>query len=223
MKKNFISKSFYSILLLGLLALNITDINSQSACKFTFCSCCADSGLSYNIYAVVGDVYVTTINTTADGCSLDSAINLSVGVSYYVTENNPSCDQIRYVYFTACICNDEGWMQIFLPCCMGDSPNDNQGKINNMIPGKCLLNQNYPNPFNPVTKLSFELSESSYVKLSVYDAAGRLVDIPLEKELNVGYHEVIWNSDRLNLSSGIYFYKIQAGSFTDEKKMILIK
>ena len=92
------------------------------------------------------------------------------------------------------------------------------------MPKEFNLKQNYPNPFNPVTKISFELPESSNVTLTIYDAIGKVVIQPISgSELKAGCHEYIWNASQENLASGIYFYKLEAGSFSDQKKMILVK
>ncbi|MEG8947010.1 T9SS type A sorting domain-containing protein [Rosettibacter firmus] len=91
----------------------------------------------------------------------------------------------------------------------------------NNIPSKYVLLQNYPNPFNPTTTIEFGLPEKSNVKISVYDILGRLVTTLLDKNLNAGYHKVTFNAS--NLTSGVYFYKIEAGNFVKVKKLMLIK
>ena len=89
------------------------------------------------------------------------------------------------------------------------------------IPRGFSLSQNYPNPFNPSTKISFSLPQSSFVNLSVYEITGREVTNLLNQQMNAGTYAVDFNS--ANLSSGIYLYKISAGTFLQTKKMILIK
>ena len=85
----------------------------------------------------------------------------------------------------------------------------------------CVLNQNYPNPFNPVTMIKFSIAKESEVSLNVYDLSGRLIKNIVNTRLNAGSYEYMFNGS--NLSSGIYFYKLETGSFTDVKKMILVK
>jgi len=92
---------------------------------------------------------------------------------------------------------------------------------NNAMPESYKLNQNYPNPFNPSTEISFCISKSSMVTLKVYDVMGREVSTLLNREMNAGEHKVSFNAQ--NLSNGVYFYKISAGSFSDTKKMLLLK
>ena len=84
-----------------------------------------------------------------------------------------------------------------------------------------ILEQNYPNPFNPTTGINFHLPENSPVNISVYDINSKLVEELVNRNLSAGNHTVEWNA--VNYPSGIYFCKITAGSFTDVKKMVLIK
>jgi hypothetical protein len=93
--------------------------------------------------------------------------------------------------------------------------------ISNEIPAKFSLSQNYPNPFNPVTKIKFSLPKSSYVKIFVYDALGRVIDKLVNEQLNAGTYEVDWNAEKY--SSGIYYYKLSAGDYSETMKMILLK
>ena len=83
------------------------------------------------------------------------------------------------------------------------------------------LSQNYPNPFNPSTNIQYAISSTQFVTLKVYDLLGREVATLVNEEKTTGSYEVEFNGN--NLTSGIYFYKLQAGSFVETKKMILIK
>ncbi len=90
------------------------------------------------------------------------------------------------------------------------------------VPNVFSLEQNYPNPFNPETKIKYSLPKTSMVKLVVYDALGKVVSTLVNEEQAAGIYEI--NVDGLKgLASGIYFYRISAGSFTDVKKMVLVK
>ncbi len=88
------------------------------------------------------------------------------------------------------------------------------------IPREYALKQNYPNPFNPSTTIRFELPKSSYVSLKVFDALGREITTLVSQELNPGYFTIRWNA---NVSSGIYFYRLQAGQYVETKKMVLLR
>jgi hypothetical protein len=90
-----------------------------------------------------------------------------------------------------------------------------------IVPADFKLNQNFPNPFNPSTTISFSIPQAEHVKLSVYDLSGREVSLLLDKFLNAGNYRINWSA--LNVSSGIYFYKLEAGGFSETKKMIFIK
>ncbi len=83
------------------------------------------------------------------------------------------------------------------------------------------LKQNYPNPFNPSTKISFSITKSSFVKLSVYDMIGREVSVLISENKPAGNYEI--NFDASALSGGVYFYKVQTEGFTETKKMLLSK
>ena len=89
------------------------------------------------------------------------------------------------------------------------------------LPGEYSLSQNYPNPFNPTTTISYQLPRSSFVKLTIYDISGRLVDKLIDEKKNAGYYTVEWNAE--NACSGVYFYRIEAGNFVAVKKGLLVK
>jgi hypothetical protein len=89
------------------------------------------------------------------------------------------------------------------------------------IPSEYSLNQNYPNPFNPSTKITYQIPKSGHVTLKVYNALGKEVVTLVNEEKSVGRYSVDFNAK--GLSSGIYFYSIQSGSFFETKKMMLIK
>jgi hypothetical protein len=91
----------------------------------------------------------------------------------------------------------------------------------NEIPTKFSLYQNYPNPFNPSTTIEFYIPERTNVKLVIYDILGREIETLIDKELEPGKYKI--NFTATNLPSGVYFYRLQAGNFIEQKKMILIK
>ncbi len=88
------------------------------------------------------------------------------------------------------------------------------------------LGQNYPNPFNPSTSISFQIPTAGFVNLNIYDAAGKLVRTLVDGHKTEGLHAVNWNGKDNNgaaVASGIYFYKLNAGSFVETKKMVLMR
>jgi|GEM_PF-3369262 len=93
-------------------------------------------------------------------------------------------------------------------------------------PAAFTLLQNYPNPFNQSTKIRFNLPRASFVSLNIYDLLGRKVRILVSEHLSPGFKSVLWdarNDSEEEVASGIYFYQIKAGDFTDTKKLVLVK
>jgi len=95
------------------------------------------------------------------------------------------------------------------------------GKEKGITPQHFSLNQNYPNPFNPVTTISFSLPSKSFVSLEVFDLLGREVATIVSEEMSAGAYSRQWNA--VNMPSGIYFYRLQAGLFTQTKKLVLLR
>jgi hypothetical protein len=99
-------------------------------------------------------------------------------------------------------------------------------KENEIIPKNFELFQNYPNPFNPSTKIRFDISKNSFVTLRVYDILGKEIAILIKEKLNAGEYEIPFSINRYSnsrLTSGVYFYRIEADDFVSIKKMILLK
>jgi hypothetical protein len=98
--------------------------------------------------------------------------------------------------------------------------------IDETIPFAYALEQNYPNPFNPATTISYSVPEKELVRLEVFDILGRRIATLINDEHAAGNYKIRWNATDQNnfrVSSGIYLYKLQSGSFTMTKKMILLK
>jgi len=93
--------------------------------------------------------------------------------------------------------------------------------ISSSAPQKHHLYQNYPNPFNPNSKIKFGIADSRFVTLKVYDMQGREIALLVNENLKAGIYETEINAS--GLSSGIYFYRLTAGDFSDTRKMILVK
>ena len=95
------------------------------------------------------------------------------------------------------------------------------GENTNGTPTAFKLLQNFPNPFNPVTTIRFVLAKQAHVELTVYDASGKRIRTLVNNKLKTGEHAVRF--DASDLASGVYFYRIKTGSFSETKKMLLIK
>jgi hypothetical protein len=97
------------------------------------------------------------------------------------------------------------------------------------VPKSFSLEQNYPNPFNPATKIKFAIpllrgvseGRGVLVRLTIYDLLGKEISVPVNEQLISGIYEIEWNAS--NLTSGVYFYRLTAGGFSEVKKMILLK
>ena len=89
------------------------------------------------------------------------------------------------------------------------------------LPIKSELSQNYPNPFNPLTNISFALPSRSFVVLKVFDLIGREIATLISKELPPGKYSRQW--DASGMPSGVYFYRLHVGTFTETKKLILLR
>jgi hypothetical protein len=94
-------------------------------------------------------------------------------------------------------------------------------QISSQVPSSFKLEQNYPNPFNPSTVIKFSITKPEFVSLSIYDITGRKVEQLVNAKLEVGTYE--YRFDASLLSSGIYFYRLEAGNFVETKKMMFIK
>jgi hypothetical protein len=89
------------------------------------------------------------------------------------------------------------------------------------LPAVFFLQQNFPNPFNPATAIRYSLAKPEHVKLVVYDMLGRPVHVLIDRRQNAGAHEILFDGG--HLASGAYFYRLEAGSFVEEKRMLLLR
>jgi len=97
----------------------------------------------------------------------------------------------------------------------------NEEKNITSVPDKYSLAQNYPNPFNPVTSIKYQIPKNTFVTIKIYDILGKEVRTLVNEVKSAGNYSVMF--DASSLSSGVYFYKISAGEFSDVKRMVLIK
>jgi len=94
-------------------------------------------------------------------------------------------------------------------------------KISNYVPDNIKLFQNYPNPFNPSTVIRFQIKESGFISLKVFDILGKEIATLVNEKLHAGEYEVPFISNQL--TNGVYFYRIETESFVETKKMLIIK
>lgn len=94
------------------------------------------------------------------------------------------------------------------------------------MPNSFALKQNYPNPSNPSTEISFDLPKASVVELRIYNVIGQEVRTLANSAMEAGQHKIVWDGrdeGGSSVASGVYFYRLTAGSYTDTKKMMLLK
>ncbi len=96
---------------------------------------------------------------------------------------------------------------------------EDKNEIDSAIPFK--LYQNYPNPFNPATKIKFYLPGDAKVKLDIFNVLGEHISTVVNREIEKGFHEYLFNA--INLPSGVYYYKLTFNNYTESKMMILVK
>jgi hypothetical protein len=115
-----------------------------------------------------------------------------------------------------------------IECQQSPNPTDapHQDPAIDRSPARTALYQNVPNPFNPTTTISFDLARDAHVRLHIYDVTGHLVRQLVEERLERNRHEVVWdgmNDAGLSVSSGIYFYRLETASFTDTRKLVIVR
>ncbi len=91
----------------------------------------------------------------------------------------------------------------------------------NEAPAGYSLSQNYPNPFNPVSNIEYSVAKNSFVKISIYDMLGRKVSDLVNRYQTAGSYSVVINASQL--TSGVYYYRMEAGDFTDSKRFVVLK
>lgn len=94
-------------------------------------------------------------------------------------------------------------------------------QYSNGVPKVFALHNNYPNPFNPSSTIKFDIPKGAFVKLTIYNMLGQEVQTLVNSNYEAGFYSIVW--DASNEPSGVYFYKVTAGNFTDIKKMVLLK
>ncbi|MCX6164744.1 MAG: T9SS type A sorting domain-containing protein, partial [Ignavibacteriae bacterium] len=182
-------------------------------------------------YTVVGTGW-QYIDMTSPYFAYNGTSNLLVEICYdnsaytsYSPVNSTAASGMTYGYYTDNIVGctaTAGAVQATRPnTCFTMTTINSTNNISNIIPKQYSLNQNYPNPFNPVTRINFEIPKQGLVNLKVYDVLGREVKSLVNEVKAPGVYSVDFNG--AELSSGVYFYRLESNGFTDIKKMMLIK
>jgi uncharacterized repeat protein (TIGR01451 family) len=173
---------------------------------------------SFNPYS---DMFCHILNTPYSETAVDTAgsemDNLTWSIIVAISDFRTG-DEIQIFYENFLTTED-----IFV---FNASPNMVVNNSDNILPEKFELYQNYPNPFNPSTTISFALPKSELVKLKIYDILGREVRMLINSRMQPGIKKVDWDGRNKHghpVPSGLYFYRLKAGNFTDVKKMLIIK
>ena len=159
----------------------------------------------------------TLFNTFARSLSASTGSGFYIG-SYnttFVSHLVGKLDEFRFYNRALTAAEISGTWNMELPVYQGVNSNQNN------VPVDYNLSQNYPNPFNPTTNISYTLPKTGNVKLVVFDILGREISTLVNGVKTAGTHVVNFNAS--NLSSGVYFYRIEAGDYTATKKMMLVK
>jgi len=133
---------------------------------------------------------------------------------YHTTEDK--IDKFNLTYFHRCAKMVIGTLAILAELSPSSAINDEKNIVHHY-----LLSQNYPNPFNPSTKITYSLPQLSNVIIKVFNLVGNEIETLINEEKSSGTHYVIWDAE--DLPSGVYFYKLQAGSYVETKKMLLLR
>ena len=160
----------------------------------------------------------TLISTNPRTVNMPTGSGFKVGgysTSSYSLNANGKMDEFRLYNRALTAAEITGTWNMELPVYQGVNNNQNN------VPATYNLSQNYPNPFNPTTNISYTLPKTGNVKLVVFDVLGREITTLVNGVKTAGTHVVNFNAS--SLSSGVYFYRIEANDFTATKKMMLVK
>ena len=189
-----------------------------------------DAQLAVNMsgfQALAGDQEVTLHWTTASETANDRfEVLRDQVIAAMVPSQGSSAGGYEYTWTDRDVTN--GVPYVYTLVAVDDNNNRQEVATESVIPSFAnglvtdyRLYQNYPNPFNPTTKIAFDLAEDDWVTLRVFNPIGQEVATVMNGTMQKGRHVLIF--DALNLPSGVYIYRIEAGNFSDQKKMILIK
>jgi len=177
------------------------------------------NGLNGNIYAIIAD---NNHNIYAAAYYGNGIYCLKNNSNVRITDNTGLTDTNFSIYNWAKDTNGNLYCgTITGKVFYGIYSPSNVEESNNLFPLKFNLEQNYPNPFNPTTIINYQIPKRGLVVLKVYDILGREVTTLVNEEKQAGSYEVEFNGS--SFSSGVYFYRIEAGSFSDTKKLLLLK
>lgn len=187
--------------------------------------------LWFKLNAQNGDTFLTMSNSYKVVISIYPAVLFGQPTTikqhtWYINGSNTwwACQQLAYGFGMIRTECDMGPVNSYVTGCMIDSIRYGSMvdiKEHTFKSDNFSLKQNYPNPFNPTTTIEFDISVRTFISLKIYNSLGQHISTLIQKELSAGNHKIVW--DGKIYSSGIYFYTLQAGSFSQTKKLLLIK
>jgi hypothetical protein len=186
----------------------------------------------YKLVSEGGDALDVLLSTQAHG------VANGVGAFLYATPQSTYKEFVLNIIYTNGDTPDTAWISIVLAnattvtthvgstfwiddLSFGSSGTTDVKELGSSMPAAFALDQNYPNPFNPSTMIQFEIPEAQFVTLKVYNLLGQEVATLIDSQLGPGRYRAEF--DGKNLPSGTYLYRLQAGTFTQTKKMVLVK
>jgi hypothetical protein len=214
----------------GTIGTNASQLTWASApdCPTTFTGLSRPGGASYGLY-----FYMIAGEQAGGGYHTSAYVFRFATNTWHPTTISPKPTGMSNI-FNGCVAkciNDT--VKVFVPGGYNGTASPNfemigcgatitgNSTIISTIPNVYSLAQNYPNPFNPSTKILFSLPKAGDVKLVVYDILGKEVNVLVNDYRTAGTHQVEFNAS--NLASGVYLYRIEAGEFSETKRMMLIK
>ena len=169
--------------------------------------------------------WVTATEINNSGFEIERAFSSSSTLNWnkviFVNGNGTTTEAQSYSFMDEKLANGKYFYRLKQLDFDGSFEYSNEVEVIVTVPEKLELSQNYPNPFNPSTNIKYQISTSNHVLLIVYDVLGNEVATLVNEVKPAGNYEVKF--DARSLSSGTYFYKLQAGSFVETKEMVLMK
>ncbi|KAA3606482.1 MAG: T9SS C-terminal target domain-containing protein, partial [Calditrichaeota bacterium] len=208
------------------LAIELDSFNArqiENSIQLSWTTASETENEGFNVYRKTGNGEFIKISSFKGNSELEGALNSTVSNNYSFVDNSEFRNGKTYTYFisdveTNGIETKHEEVAQTVKFVLGEEIV--QSKLD------YVLAQNFPNPFNPSTTINFQIAKEQTVKLEVYNLNGEIVKELVNEKMSQGSHKAVWNgTDNFGktVSSGTYFYKISAGTFTQTNKMILLK
>jgi N-acetylneuraminic acid mutarotase len=188
------------------------------------------NGIVYELAVVGNEVVVGGFFTSAGGVSANYVARFNTQTNTWSSLGTGSSNGVNGIVYELAVVGNEVFVGGEFTLAGGiastfiarwNSGTSRVEQLSSTAPKTFLLEQNYPNPFNPSTTIRYQLPVASEVKLEVYDVLGKKIATLVNERQSAGSYQVVWNAS--GLSSGTYFYRLQAGTFVETKKMIMVK